>query len=335
MIMIQYYSATVPLKQDIFRQAIDLIAATFGEAEASIERQQLAGCDAADNQDHLFWAQKDGALIGMLLLTIPKQMSKIGALSGFCVSGQNRGYGIGKVLLSNALTYFDQCCGEVLFLGTDNPVASHLYRQFGFAFASGSHIMYRSRDDSLLPFFREYYTPDNIKIKPATAAMRIQLIPLILQHGRDNLMDANAGIISTAVLTQRSCMGLYPRYAVLIENGGSVFCGYNEKGMLCAVASLMITGTGDACVDAFCAPGCESIMPELLSNACRHTGGYYAHLADSDILKSQVFSEYGFRRSKAVTVTWNDVLIPCHQWCFTLFGAGQPDMKTDRNLSHK
>ena len=164
-----------------------------------------------------------------------------------------------------------------------------------FAYERGTHIMYRTAEKSLLSFFSDYQVERNIRIEPATATMRVHLIPLVLQDGRDLLMDANAKILSSRFFTQRSCMGLYPRYLKIIEEGGEVFCAVNRKDLLCGVASFRKAGTDSFFVDAFSAPGYEFVITDLLASCRRPALHYYALLSDVDTKKAPlIFQKMGF-----------------------------------------
>lgn len=309
--MIRYRQAVVPAEQGVTNAALDLLESVFGRSERALESVQLSGEELDHNRDELFYAETDGVLIGMCHLTVPWHMPFLGMLSGLCVLPSARGHGVGRRLFCMAVDAFDQAGGETLFLGTDNPAAARMYGSFGFAFHAGSNVMRRARTGA--PYDLLACDPHALSLEPASARMRVPLIPLVLQRGRDTLMDANAAIVSCAALTQRACAGLYPRYASLISGGGAVHCAYDQSRTLCALGSVRRVGKA-AWVDAFAAPACEGILPALLTRCCDAENPLFALLADADEQKAAAFAAQGFQIGKRSVFCWNGATLPCHIW---------------------
>ena len=71
-IMIQYHTSAIPLPPETAAAAIRLLTDVFGEAEAALEWPQFNGSEARFNQDQVFWAQDEKAMVGMLHMTTPR-----------------------------------------------------------------------------------------------------------------------------------------------------------------------------------------------------------------------------------------------------------------------
>ena len=276
-------------------EALALWAQIFGEAEAALEAPQIDGSEADENADLLLLLRDGAKLAGTLHATIPRAAPGLCGLSGMCVAPEYRGRGLAKRLLDAMLRELDAAGVEATFLGTDNPAAAGLYAAFGFAFLPGSNVMARYGRGGARAFDeRTYGAPRRrFDLREGSPGMRIPLVPLALRRGGPLLMDCNAPLFSSAAVTQRSCMGLYPRYAAIRGRGGAVFGAWAD-GVLGAVASVAPTPEGPR-ADFFC---CEAFLPSvpLLLAQCRaRFGALRLQIAAGDAGKRALVEALGFR----------------------------------------
>ena len=131
---------TITTQYDI-EDVISLWSNIFGEEEAEMERKQLDGSEADFNTDIVYVAVEKGRLVGSIHITIPTCNKKIAGLSGMCTIPEVRGKGVAKCLFAKAMKMLDESGTELAFLGTENPLAAHLYKDFGFFYLPGSRVM--------------------------------------------------------------------------------------------------------------------------------------------------------------------------------------------------
>ena len=285
--MIAPFDATEPL------QYLEQI---FGIEERLLEACQLNGSEAEYNQDIVYLAYEDDTLLGMIHATIPHKTPQVAGLSAMFTTPAARGKGLGKILFGTIVEEVSRHGARLTLLGTSNPIAAKLYAQFGFSFCPGSHVMARFSQGNMVDFAHDYYrqAQGKITLTPGDPSMRIPMIPLVLQPEHPLILDINTGIFNANSITQRSCMGLYPRYLALPEKGGAYFTAYDEAGTLGAVGSVLPQADGTARADFFCVSAFASVIPEMIAAREKAYGSVYVEIACNDRFKAPILKENGF-----------------------------------------
>ena len=125
--------------------------------------------------------------------------------------------------------------------------------------------------------------------------------------GNTKVLDVNTGLFHRDFVTQRSCMGLYPRYDTLLKNGGHFYAAMDEDGVLGAILSTMPTETGIR-ADFYCCDGFEGLLPKLMET-CKDT--VYLQIAECDSKKQELAQKLGFSPvSEAQLLPCRDVYLP-------------------------
>jgi hypothetical protein len=152
--------------------------------------------------------------------------------------------------------------------------------------------MVRYAKGDTVDFVREHYAPvrESCRILKDDSAIRIPLIPLVLMGGNTIVLDVNTGLFHRDFVTQRSCMGLYPRYDALLSKGGHFYAAVDEMGLLGAMLSTMPTSDGIR-ADFFCCDGFQGLLPRLL-DACEDS--VYLQIAQCDGRKQEMAQVLGF-----------------------------------------
>ncbi len=293
-------------------EILALWSAVFGEAEAALEAPQIDGSEADENEDFLYVIRDAGRLAGTIHATIPRAAPTLCGLSGMCVAPEYRGRGLARQLFGAMVEDLDGAGVEAAFLGTDNPVAARLYAGFGFAFLPGSNVMARFLRGSALEYGRRAFLRprERFATRPFSPAMRIPMIPLALHRGSQFLLDCNAEIFTSAAVTQRSCMGLYPKYESMLRRGGGGYCAWAEDGVLGTIASVKMTGEGPR-ADFF---GCDAFLPavpELLERCRAQFGPLRFQIAAVDAGKRACVERLGCRPGETAPVAFGRVCVPC------------------------
>ena len=289
--------------------ALKLLEDTFGMDEVLLEAPQLSGKEAAINKD-IVWEAWDGdALVGTIHATIPLACPHICGLSAMATHPSVRGKGLGRILFAKILEEIDSQGVTTAFLGTSNPIAAKLYHSLGFSFLPGSHVMVRYLKGDTVDFSRKYYAAacSEIDIQKDTSAIRIPLIPLTAIGSKTKVLDVNTGLLHRDFVTQRSCMGLYPRYDKLQEQGGHFYAAFDKGGILGAILSTMPTKSGLR-ADFFCCEGFEGALYQLLT-CCEEP--VYLQIAECDEEKQALAQKLGFSPvCEAKLLSCGDVWLP-------------------------
>ena len=124
------------------------------------------------------------------------------------------------------------------------------------------------------------------------------------------ILDVNVGITSRMFFTQKSCMGLFPKYLHLKENGGNYYGALNQDKLLGAVMSVKPTELGMR-ADFFSCQSFENSLPELIKKCKSDYGKIYFQIANADQRKAELISELGFSPKKEILHSFEDnCLIP-------------------------
>ena len=272
--------------------ALKLLEDTFGYDEVVVEAPQLMGKEVAVNSDVVWEAWEGDQLVGTIHATIPRGCPTICGLSAMATHPSVRGKGLGRILFAKIIEEFESQGVTTAFLGTSNPIAAKLYHSLGFSFLSGSHVMVRYSHGDTVDFCREHYTAvrEDCHILTDDSSIRIPMIPLTLMGGITKVLDVNTGLFHRDFVTQRSCMGLYPRYEALLQQGGHFYAAVDDSGVMGALLSTMPTEQGVR-ADFYCCDGFAKLLPKLLS-ACKED--VYLQIAECDIKKQELGNTLGF-----------------------------------------
>ena len=273
-------------------EALKLLEDTFGYEEVVVEAPQLMGAEVAVNKDILWEAWEDGRLLGTIHTTIPRSCPTLCGLSAMATHPSVRGKGLGRILFAKIIEEFESQGVTTAFLGTSNPIAAKLYHSLGFSFIPGSHVMVRYQEGDHVDFCRKHFAPvrEDCRILKDDSSLRIPMIPLVAMGATTKVLDVNTGLFHRDFVTQRSCMGLYPRYDTLLKQGGHFYGAVDEDGFVGAILSTMPTEAGIR-ADFFCCDGFEGLLPKLLET-CEED--VYLQVAECDEKKQIMAAKLGF-----------------------------------------
>lgn len=278
-------------------EALEHLELIFGIDERLLEECQLNGSEAQFNKDIVYLAYENNDLLGMIHATIPVRTPDLAGLSAMFTTEAARGKGIGKILFEKIVDEVSSNGISLTLLGTSNPVAARLYAKFGFAFCPGSHVMAHFREGNMIDYVQRHYlaTQGAVEVSRGNQSMRIPIIPLVLQHDLGVILDINTGIFDSSSITQRSCMGLFPRYEALRNQGGDYFMAFDASGTLGAVSSALPQHDGSVRADFFALTSFESVIPEMIRKMEYNYGDVYFEIATNDNTKKRILNENGYK----------------------------------------
>ena len=270
-------------------------------------RPVLAGEEVSENRNVLYYAHAGPQLLGTCQLTYPQRGAVVGGLGEVAVVEEFQRQGIATLLTRQARDTFQSQGGQVLFLGTVNPSAARVYKRLGWRRLAGTNVMAcltgeNTPEEFLVDYFREQRP---CTIHPASAAIRIPIIPLAVVPHDWQILDANTEMFSTRSVVQNSCMGLYPRYESLAQKGnGASFAAWTDDGRMVGLSTVQIDASGAAHVDGFTSHRFADTWDGLIRRTIAwstHSGASHceARISVEDEAKQARFESLGFKKRES------------------------------------
>ncbi len=292
-----------PLPVELTDELMEFWTHMFGDVHDTPGEVYL-GSEKSHNTNVIFVARESGRLAGTCQVTQPLALPSLGGLSQVATSPELQGSGIATRLCRMAADEFRSSGGEALFLGTGNPDAARVYHRLGWRKFAGANVMVNitsgaSPEAYLVDYFKGL---GHAAVSPASPHERVPMIPLLLFPHDWQVLDANAKTYSTRYSVQRSCMGLYRRYAALGNAGrGAWFSARTPEGQVVGLSSARLDSAGGCYfVDGFAASSHLDLPRQLIEAAMEWSRGraaskVRARLSVVDGEKRSLFESLGFR----------------------------------------
>ncbi len=291
----------VPVPEEFIEQLVAFWESIFDES-FDYFRGVLAGLEKDEVRNILYLGRMENQIAGTCNLTISKSNPVLGSLGEVAISTDFSRKGIGRKLCCCARDEFNGNGGEVLFLGTTNPVAKHLYKTVGFQNVPGSIVMVLlSKHDSPQTFISDYFRESgSVSISPATADDKIGILPLLIAEHDWQVLDSNINMFSIRHAYLNSCEGLYPRYQTLRNGGqGEWFCARTNDNRVVGISTVRINEWGSCQIDGFVHERFSDSWNKLIQVGMdwgRDNGAkkYLARVSQADKDKKLRFESLGF-----------------------------------------
>lgn len=295
-----------PFPEDLIEELLDFWEAIF-EIPCDGYRSILNGLERDNNHDIFYLIRKGKELGGTSHLTISKADPRLGGLGEVATPPEFRRQGIATALCAQTLDDFCRLKGQAFFLGTVNPEAARVYHRLGWRKLAGANVMaFIANGDSPEAFLVDYFREDGTaQVLPATPTERIPMIPLLLSPHDWKVLDANVSMFSTRYAVQNSCMGLYPRYEALAQEGRGVwFALRTEQGHVVGLSSVRLDELGHAQVDGFAHQSHGEAWEDLIGATLRWVADRgaslcYTVVSAEDEDKRARFESLGFQEAGA------------------------------------
>ncbi len=293
-----------PIDRALIDELLALWKVAF-DLDLADEIPQFLGRELHANRDVLFLARRNDRVVATCRLTQSRLDPRLGYLSEVATAPDHRGHGLAGDLCRRAADAFDDAGGHACFLGADNQAAARIYARLGWRRLPNTNVMLRVAP----PATPEEFLVDHVRrgldrelaIRPGGPELRVPIIPAIVTPHDWIALDANAAILSTRSVCQKSCVGLYPRYDRLRQPDGWFALVRDDQAVL-GLASAARRDQDLWIVDAFTHVHYSAWLQPLYRRAAdlakrRHPAAVCATCEQDDPLKAAALDRLGFRRT--------------------------------------
>ena len=306
-----------PIQESLLQELIELWE-TIPELPTNEEwRRELLGLVPSFNRILIYIVREGGRVVAMCQFYISRRMP---ILSEFSYPGTRpdcRGRGIATQLWGAAIDDMEAMGVEAIFLGTFDRIAFRLYRRLGFSKLPASLTFVQalnglSAEEFLADWFRD--------AGPATLSSgnpgdQLPSYPLIVSQHDWQVLDANAGLMSTRYSLHRTFRGLYLKCAnVGDDENGARFSATTDDGKVVGMSTARLGDDGSCAVDGFVHGRYPDSFDDLILAAIgfggsRGASAVHARVSREDIEKCQRFAALGFREAGSAP----DFVLDCLQ----------------------
>lgn len=270
-----------------------------------IEPAMFLGSETSHNTSDLYLVEEDGQTISTTMVTTCNALPELGGFGEVATLPAARGRGLATDLCRQSVEDFAAGGGKALFLGTVNPDAARIYHRGGWR-KMASSIVWTLITDERSPeaYLVDYFSsPSPAVVEEGGPGVRIPIIPLIVTPHDWRVLDANTGIFSARYAMVRSCMGLYPKYQALREEGrGNWFAARDMQKRIVGLSTAVMDDSRACSVDGFTHGGSDDAWDGLLRAAIEwgQTHGaspVYANACAEDEDRTARLEALGFRNA--------------------------------------
>ena len=192
---------------------------------------------------------------------------------------------------------------EAIFLGTFDRIAFRLYRRLGFSKLPASLTFVQalnglSAEEFLVDWFRD---AGPATVSPGDPGDQLPSYSLIVSPHDWQVLDANAGLMSTRYSLHHTFRGLYLKCAnVGDDENGARFSATTSDGKVVGMSTASMDDDGSCAVDGFVHHRYRDSWDDLIRAAIgfgesRGANAIHARVSREDIERCQQFSALGFR----------------------------------------
>ena len=292
-----------PIQESLLQELIELWE-TIPELQTNEEWQrELLGFGPSFNRILIYIVRERGRVVAMCQFYISRRMPILSEFSYPGTRPECRGRGIATKLWGAAVDDMKAMGVDAIFLGTFDRIAFRLYRRLGFSKLPASLTFVQalnglSADEFLVDWFRD--------AGPATLSSgdpgdQLPSYPLIVSPHDWQVLDANAGLMSTRYSLHRTFRGLYLKCAnVGDDEDGARFSATTSDGKVVGMSTAIMDDDGSCAVDGFVHHRYPDLWDDLILAAVgfgesRGASAVHARVSLEDIEKCQRFAALGFR----------------------------------------
>ena len=292
-----------PIQESLLQELIELWE-TIPELQTNDEWQRELLClEPSFNRILIYIVRERGRVVAMCQFYISRRMPVLSEFSYPGTRPECRGRGIATELWGAAIDDMKAMGVEAIFLGTFDRIAFRLYRRLGFSKLPASLTFVQalnglSAEEFLVDWFRD---AGSATVSPGDPGDQLPSYPLIVSPHDWQVLDANAGLMSTRYSLHRTFRGLYLKCAnVGDDENGARFSATTSDGKVVGMSTASMDDDGSCTVDGFAHHRYRNSYDDLIRAAIgfgesRGANAIHARVSREDIEKCQQFSALGFR----------------------------------------
>ena len=292
-----------PIQESLLQELIELWE-TIPELPTNEDwRRELLGLEPSFNRILIYIVREHGQVVAMCQFYISRRMP---ILSEFSYPGTRpdcRGRGIATELWGAAIDDMKAMGVEAIFLGTFDRIAFRLYRRLGFSKLPASLTFVQalnglSAEEYLADWFRD---AGPAAVSSGDPGDQLPSYPLIVSQHDWQVLDANAGLMSTRYSFHRTFRGLYLKCAnVGDDENGARFSATTSDGKVVGMSTARMDDDDSCAVDGFVHHRYPDSWNDLILagigfGESRGASAVHARVSREDIEKYQRFAALGFQ----------------------------------------
>ena len=292
-----------PIQESLLQELIELWE-TIPELHTNDEWQrELLGLEPSFNRILIYIVRERGRVVAMCQFYISRRMPILSEFSYPGTRPECRGRGIATELWGAAIDDMKAMGVEAIFLGTFDRIAFRLYRRLGFSKLPASLTFVQalnglSAEEFLVDWFRD---AGSVTVSSGDPGDQLPSYPLIVSPHDWQILDANAGLLSTRYSLHRTFRGLYLKCAnVGDKENGARFSARTSDGKVVGMSTAHMDDDGSCAVDGFVHQRYRNSWDDLIRTAIdfgnsRGARAVHACVSREDIEKCQRFAALGFQ----------------------------------------
>ena len=292
-----------PIQESLIQELIELWE-TIPELHTNEEWQrELLGLEPSFNRILIYIVRERGRVVAMCQFYISRRMPILSEFSYPGTRPECRGRGIATELWGAAIDDMKAMRVEAIFLGTFDRIAFRLYRRLGFSKLPASLTFVQalnglSAEEFLVDWFRD---AGSVTVSSGDPGDQLPSYPLIVSPHDWQILDANAGLMSTRYSLHRTFRGLYLKCAnVGDDENGARFSATMSDGKVVGMSTARLEDDGTCAVDGFVHHRYPDSWDDLILAAIgfgnsRGARAVHACVSREDIEKCQRFAALGFQ----------------------------------------
>lgn len=306
-----------PIQESLLQELIELWE-TIPELPTNDEWQrELLGLEPSFNRILIYFVREHGRIVAMCQFYISRRMPILSEFSYPGTRPECRGRGIATKLWGAAIDDMKAMGVDAIFLGTFDRIAFRLYRRLGFSKLPASLTFVQalnglSADEFLVDWFRD---AGPATVSPGNPGDQLPSYPLIVSPHDWQVLDANAGLMSTRYSLHRTFRGLYLKCAnVGDDENGARFSATTSDGKVVGMSTARLDDDGSCAVDGFFHHRYPDSWDDLICAAIefgnsRGANAIHACVSREDGEKYERFAALGFREAGSAP----DFVLDCLQ----------------------
>lgn len=249
----------------------------FSIAEREWLWHVLRGDFVSSSFDAVFVGRLDGQIVGALWYATHIDAPAVGVFGYVLTAPAHRGKGVSSALTGIAVRHFTDRGGRLMYLGTGNPIARHVYEKYGFRDYNGHVMRLSTSAEGPAALDRRYFSAQgDVYVREAVPGDYARLTALYVSPDTWFTRDFREGLFNDPTHPQSRCNSCWAAIALRKRSAAdSQFVMETSSGAIVGAATLTQGGAPtvehQAEVELLVHPNwrkqCGKLLAELLKHA--------------------------------------------------------------------